>query len=83
MRSYETDEYGTIKIHASSSDPNDTEGVHFTDYSFQSFSENTFTEFYYHSRTNPTGIEPILVPTEELDDWATQSDNDTENQEEA
>ena len=75
LRSYEIDEYGTVKIYADSSDPN--EDVILTDYNFSDFNLNTFTEFYYHS-----GIEPILVPKEELDDWGTQPTEDTENQKE-
>ena len=80
LRSYEIDEYGTVKIYADSSDPN--EGVILTDYNFSDFNSNTFTEFYYHSRTNPVGIEPILVTKDELDDWGTRSKEDTENQKE-
>ena len=81
LRSYEVDEYGTVKIYADSSDPN--EDVILTDYNFSDFNAGTFTEFYYHSRTNPTGIEPILVPKKKLKNWATQPEEDTENQEEA
>ena len=81
LRSYEVDEYGTVKIYANSSDPN--EDVILTDYNFSDFNAGTFTEFYYHSRTNPTGIEPILVPKEELKNWATKLNKDTENQEKA
>ena len=71
MRSYTVDDYGTYKITAVD-DAEET--VFITDQRFE-----PFTEFYYHSRTNPTGIEPILVSKEELEDWATQSDNDAAN----
>ena len=76
MRDYEVDTYGTVKINAVTSDPNET--VVLTDCAFF----EPFNEYYYHSRTNPVGIEPILVPKEELDDWGTQEKEDTEKQEE-
>lgn len=76
MREYKVDEYGTVEVFADSSDPD--ESVVLTNCEFK-----PFTEFYYHSRTNPTGIEPILITKEELEDWGTRQDNNTENQEEA
>ena len=72
MREYKVDEYGTVEVFADSSDPN--ESVILTNCEFK-----PFTEFYYHSRTNPTGIEPILITKEELEGWGTRQDNNTEN----
>ena len=85
IRSYEVNEYGAVTIHADSSDPNDKVGIDFTlsnprEFNFNSY---TFTEFYYHSRTNPTGIEPIFVSKEKLEEWAIESEENTENQKEA
>ena len=63
MRSYTVDDYGTYKITA----VDDAEKTVFiTGWNFE-----PFTEFYYHSRTNPTGIDPILVPKEDIEDWVT------------
>ena len=80
IRKYSFDEYGTFKIYADSSNLN--EGIILTDHNLSDFNSDTFTKFYYHSRTNPVGIEPILVSKEELDDWGTQSKEDTKNQKE-
>ena len=66
MRAHTTDDYGTRQITAVD-DADKT--IFLTDCDFE-----PFTELYYHSRTNPTGIEPILVSKEELEDWATQSE---------
>ena len=87
IRSYKVDEYGTVTIHADSSDPNDREGVTFTLCNLPKFDFNsyTFTECYYHSHTNLAGIEPILVKKEELEkveDWAIRSNNETDKQKE-
>ena len=71
MRSYEIDEYGSVKIHADSSDPNDEGGISLTGYDYTDFVTNTFTELFYHSRTNPVGIEAILAPKNDLLKWAT------------
>ena len=71
MRSYEIDEYGSVKIHADSSDPNDKGGISLTGYDYTYFVTNTFTELFYHSRTNPVGIEAILAPRNDLLKWAT------------
>ena len=71
MRTYTVDDYGTRQI--SVVDDTD-ETIFLTDCEFE-----PFTELYCHSRTNPIGIEPILVPKEELDDWGTQPEEDTEN----
>ena len=63
MQHYTYDNYGTHQIYAI--DDAD-EVVRFTNAKFI-----PFTEFYYHSHTNPVGIDPILVSKEELEDWAT------------
>ena len=71
MRSYIVDDYGTRRITAI----DDAEETTFlTDCEF-----DPFTQFYYRSHTNPVGIDPILVPKEDLKDWAIQSDGGTEN----
>jgi len=64
MRDYQVDAYGTIIINAVTSDPNET--IVLTDCA----NFDPFSEFYYHSRTNPVGIDPILVSKLDLDDWA-------------
>ena len=74
MRTYTVDDYGIRQI-AVVDDTDET--IFLTDCEFE-----PFTEIYCHSRTNPIGIEPVLVSKEELDDWGTQSEGDTENQEE-
>ena len=75
MRSEITDDYDTHQITAVD-DADET--IFLTDCKFESF-----TEFYYHSRTNGVGIEPLLVSKEDLENWATKLNKDTENQEEA
>lgn len=63
MQYYKIDNYGTYKIYAI----DDAEKkVCFTDKEF-----SPFIEYYYQSHTNPTGIDPILVLKEELEDEAT------------
>ena len=74
MQYYKIDNYGTYKIYAI----DDAEKkVCFTDEEFI-----PFVEYYYQSHTNPTGIDPILVLKEELEDKATPLKKNTENQEE-
>ncbi len=71
MRSYTVDDYGTRQITAI----DDAEKTVFlVDCDFK-----PFTEFYCHSRANSFGIEPILVRKQELEKWATQTDDDTED----
>ena len=74
MRSEITDDYDTYQITAVD-DADET--IFLTDCKFESF-----TEFYYHSRTNGVGIEPLLVSKEDLENWAIPPDNKAENQEE-
>ena len=63
MLTYTVDNYGTRQITV----VDDTdETIFLTDCEFE-----PFTELYYHSRTNPVGIEPILVSKEKLKDWGT------------
>ena len=76
LRSRTVDEYG---IHTVAADTDTGETIFFTDYSHNDFQNNTFTEYYYHSCTNPTGIEPSLVRKDELEKWATGSDDNAEN----
>ena len=71
MRTYTVDDYGTRQITV----VDDTdETIFLTDCEFE-----PFTELYCHSRTNPIGIEPILVSKEVLGNWATEPEEDTEN----
>ena len=65
MRDYQVDAYGTTIINAVTSDPNET--IVLTDWT----NFDPFSEFYYNSRTNPIGINPILVSKLELDEWGT------------
>ncbi len=74
LRSRTVDEYG---IHRVAADTDDGETIFFTDYSHNDFQNNTFTEHYYHSCTNPTGIEPSLVRKDELENWVIPSEEDT------
>lgn len=67
MRSYTVDDYGTRQITAID-DADET--VFLADEDFV-----PFTEFYCHSHANSFGIEPILVPKQELEKWATQTDD--------
>ncbi|MDE0012277.1 MAG: hypothetical protein OXU36_14095 [Candidatus Poribacteria bacterium] len=73
MRDYQVDAYGTTIINAVTSDPNET--IVLTDCT----NFDPFSEFYYHSRTNPVGIDPILVSKLDLDNWTILSE---ENQKE-
>ena len=75
MRDYEVDTYGTIKINAVTSDPNET--VVLTDCGYF----EPFYEFYYHSRTNPVGIDPILVLKLELDELGMPPEKNPDEQE--
>lgn len=77
LRSYKVDEYGIRTITA---DVDNGETISLTDY--EDFEHNTFTEFYYHSRTNPTGIEPNLVSKDQLEKWKITPTNKIENVEE-
>lgn len=74
MLTYTVDDYGIRLITV----VDDTDKIIFlTDCEFE-----PFTELYYHSRTNPIGIDPILVSKEKLKNWGTRSKEDTENQKE-
>ena len=75
MRSRTIDDYGTHQI--SAVDDSD-ETIFLTDCEFK-----PFIEYYYHSRTNPIGIEPLHLTKEELENWSTPPNDNTENQEEA
>ena len=74
MRSRNIDDYDTYQITAV--DDSD-ETIFLTDCHFE-----PFVEFYYHSRTNPIGIEPLNLTKEELENWSTPPNENTENQEE-
>ena len=67
MQRYTIDHYGIRKIYAID---DDNKEVEFIDDKFV-----PFTEYYYHSRTNSVGIDPILVPKEELEVWAIPPDD--------
>ena len=71
MRTSTVDDYGIRQIAA---DDGSDETIFLTDCDFE-----PFTELYCHSRTNPIGIEPILVSKKVLKDWATPPDGNTEN----
>ena len=79
LRSYNVDEYGIRTITA---DVDNGETISLTDYNYSDFQNDTFTEFYYHSRTNPTGIEPNLVSKEQLEKWKITPTNNIQNAEE-
>ena len=64
------DDYGTCKITAQS-DRETT--VYLTDCEFE-----PFVEFHYFSRTNPIGIDPVLVAKEELGGKQNRPDNASE-----
>ena len=76
MISSTVDNYGTHHISANSSDPND-ETIFLTNCKF-----TPHIQFYYHSRANRVGIDPLLVSKEDLENWAIPSDDNTENQKE-
>ena len=75
MRSQTIDDYDTYQITAV--DDSD-KTIFLTDCEFE-----PFVEFYYHSRTNPIGIEPLRLTKEELKNWSTPPNDITESQEEA
>ncbi len=75
LRSYTVDEYG---IHKVAADTDSGEIIFFTDYRYSDFQDNTFTEYYYHSHTNPIGIEPNLVPKDEVENWGILPENQKE-----
>ena len=72
MREYQVDAYGTTKINAVTSDPNET--IVLTDWT----DFDPFSEFYYHSRTN--GIDPILVSKLDIDEWENPPEENQEEQ---
>ena len=74
MREYQVDAYGTTIINAVTSDPNET--IALTDSKFF----DPFSEFYYHSRTNVVGTDPILVSKRDIDEWENPPEENQEEQ---
>ena len=74
MREYQVDAYGTTIINAVTSDPNET--IVLTDSKFF----DPFSEFYYHSRTNVVGTDPILVSKRDIDEWENPPEENQEEQ---